>query len=193
MRAVLLVPLLVLVTSVQLRSTHRRVYVKNMSDVHPLSNVTFANATGMRVKNVSQQQQMPCGSESKTRGVAKPGGYLDRLIAGVCSVETASGFACGSNIKCPLMEFYTQGCPGPLKSDVCEVCTSARQMANASQGGFDYSGGWCYEFRKFYEDRSGALGDAIISDEILGKEVCCASAIMVMDNCAQGSAIPSCF
>jgi len=132
----------------------------------------------------------PCGKASKITAFSS---YRENLLTKVCGLETASGFSCKSNLQCLLNEFYTADCAGLSgKTDTCAKCTSAHEMSAA---GFAYQGGFCYDFRTWYEKnyKDYALFQTIMGDELLGKELCCASMIMASDGCASGTTVPSCF
>merc|ERR1719174_1468882 len=150
-----------------------------------LTKPTDAVATVLTNTNSSSNSTMtsyPCGKASKITAFSS---YRENLLEKICGMDTAKGFSCKSNLECMLNEFYTADCAGlSSKADTCKTCSSTQAM---SAGGFAFEGGFCYDFRMFYQKNYAdiALYQTIMSDpEFLGKELCCASMIMAQDKCA---------
>merc|ERR1719375_798327 len=79
----------------------RRAQIGNSSLGLPTQGAAVPNAS---LTNVTLRKQYPCGNKAKVAGFTK---YRDSLLSLVCSVPTAAGFSCASNLKCLLNEFYT--------------------------------------------------------------------------------------
>lgn len=158
--------------------------------VKPADSVATVLAHANSTAN-SSMKTYPCGKASKITAFSS---YRANLLEKVCGMDTAKGFSCKSNLECMLNEFYTADCAGLSgKPDTCKTCSSTQAM---SAGGFAFEGGFCYDFRMFYQKNYAdiALYQTIMADPaFLGKELCCASMIMAQDGCASGTTQPSCF